>query len=333
MSATATTTVAAVQQQAVLADVTANLAMAEQQVGAAADAGAALIVLPEFFTTGMAFDPALATAALPADGPATALLTTLARRRRVTVGGSFLCRADDGQTYNRFVLAGPDGVIGHHDKDLPTMWENYVYRGGVDPDDDGVLPAVDGVTVGAALCWEFIRTQTVRRMAGRVDVVVGGSCWWSVPAWPPRRITAGWEAANAATAGAAAPVFARLVGAPVIHAAHSGPLRCRLPGTPLPYRGHLEGGAVVAAADGTVLARRGPDRGPGFALATITVARVPPPRRAPRGFWLHHRGPLPALAWAYQNRLGARWYRRHHPSTVGNANAESTARAQNTTAK
>lgn len=328
-----TTTVAAIQQQAILADVTANLTMAERLATAAAGAGAQIIVLPEFFTTGMGFDPALAAAALPADGAATALLTTLARRHRVTVGGSFLCRAADGQTYNRFVLAGPHGLLGHHDKDLPTMWENYFYRGAADPGDDGVLAAVDGVTAGVALCWEFIRTQTVRRMAGRVDVVLGGSCWWSVPGWVPRRVTDRWEAANAATAARAAPVFARLVGAPVVHAAHCGPLHCRLPGTPLTYRGHLEGGAVVAAADGTVLARRGPDRGAGFALATVTLGRVPPVQRTPSGFWLHHRGPLPALAWAYQNRLGARWYRRHHPSTVGSANAESIASAQNTTAR
>lgn len=331
-----TTTVAAIQQQAILADVAANLAMADRLATAAAEAGAAIIVLPEFFTTGMGFDLALATAALPADGAATALLTTLARRHAVTVGGSFLCRGADGHIYNRFVLAGPGGVIGHHDKDLPTMWENYFYRGASDPDSDaadGVLPTVDGVTAGAALCWEFIRTQTARRLAGRVDVVVGGSCWWSVPGWVPRRLTTDWEAANAATAARAAPVFARLVGAPVVHAAHCGTLHCRLPGTPVTYRGHLEGGAVVAAADGTVLARRGPDRGAGFALATITVGRVPPAQRTPAGFWLHQRGPLPALAWAYQNRLGARWYRRHHPSTVGSTNAESTARAQNTTAR
>ncbi|OBJ74116.1 carbon-nitrogen hydrolase family protein [Mycobacterium sp. 1274756.6] len=332
MPAAGTTTVAAIQQEARLADVPANLAMCEQLATAAASKGAEIIVLPEFFTTGMGFVAELADCALPPDGAATTLLTDLARRHRVLVGGSFLCRATDGEVYNRFLLATPDGVVGEHDKDLPTMWENCFYVGGAD---DGVLPDV-GFTPGAAVCWEFMRTQTAHRMRGRVDVVLGGSCWWSVPAWWPRRVTAAWQDRNAATAAAAAPAFARLVGAPVVHAAHCGTLTCRLPGTPLTYRGHLEGGAVIAAADGTVLARRDRTQGAGFALAEITIGRTAPADPVPAGFWLHPRGPLPAVAWAYQNPLGRRWYARHQPSragTVGSANAESIASTQNTPAR
>ncbi|HTM84001.1 MAG TPA: carbon-nitrogen hydrolase family protein, partial [Mycobacterium sp.] len=293
-------------------------------------AGAEIIVLPEFFTTGMGFLPELADCALPADGAATALLTTIATRHQVTVGGSFLCRAADGDVYNRFLLATPQGIVGQHDKDLPTMWENYFYVGG---SDDGVLPPTGGFTPGAAVCWEFMRTQTVHRMRGRVDVVLGGSCWWSVPGWPPRRLTASWEADNAATAARIAPALARLVGAPVVHAAHCGEFSCRMPGTPLTYRGHFEGGAVITAADGTVLARRDRDQGPGFAVAQITIGRVPPVEAPPAGFWLHRRGPVPAAAWAYQNPLGRRWYARHQGSRLRSANAESTANAQNTTAR
>src|SRR5919206_233414 len=138
---------------------------------------------------------------------------------------------------NAFLLAGPDGdLLGRHDKDLPTMWENALYVGG---SDDGVIEA-GPFTVGAAVCWEFMRAQTARRLRGRVDVVVGGSGWWSIPAWPPRAVTRRLEAANARTAALVAERFARLVGAPVVHAAHAGELECPLPWTPFAYRGRFQ---------------------------------------------------------------------------------------------
>lgn len=302
------TKVAAVQQDAVLADVAANLTGCERLADAAGEAGAEIIVLPEFFSTGMGFLPELVDCALPPDGAAAELLARLARRHHAVVGGSFLCRDVDGDTRNTFLLASPQGIVGRHDKDLPTMWENCFYVGG---SDDGVLPELNGFSPGAAVCWEFMRTQSVRRMRGRVDIVLGGSCWWSIPPWPPRALSRRWEDNNAATAANVAAAFARLVGAPVAHAAHCGEVACRMPMTPIRYRGHFQGGAVITAADGAVLARRDRRQGPGFALADVTIGRTAPRDEPPPGFWLHKRGPVPAVCWAYQNRHGRRWYARH----------------------
>lgn len=309
------TKVAALQQEAVPADVPANLAMCEHLADEAAAAGAEIIVLPEFFSTGMGFLPELLDCALPPDGAATQLLTRLARRHNVVVGGSFLCRDADGDVRNAFLLATPQGIAGRHDKDLPTMWENCFYVGG---SDDGVLAGIgtDGYTVGAAVCWEFMRTQTVHRLRGRVDVVLGGSAWWSIPPWPPRPLMRRWEQANAATAANIAPAFARLVGAPVVHAAHCGDVSCRLPMTPLPYRGHFQGGAVITDASGRILARRDRGEGPGSAIADVAVGRVEPPGEPPAGYWLHERGPVPTLFWAWHNWHGRRWYARHARSRV-----------------
>jgi predicted amidohydrolase len=300
---------AAVQLDTVLADVPANLDACERLADKAAAAGADWILLPEFFTTGAAFREELADAALAPDGAATDLLRDLAIRHGATVGGSFLCRDDDGHVRNAFLLVGPDGsVLGRHDKDLPTMWENALYVGGTD---DGVIDAGD-LTVGAAVCWELMRTQTVRRLRGRVDLVVGGSCWWSVPPWPPRALARRLEAANAKTASIVAERFARLVGAPVVHAAHAGaPFECPSPWMPVRYRGHFEGGAVIADADGTVLDRRARDQGAGFAIAGVTPGRRPPLDQAPNRFWLHRRGPAAATAWTLQRLHGRRWYARH----------------------
>ena len=86
--------VAAIQLEALPADVDANLQASERLCDEAAARGAEAIVLPEFFTTGIGFLPELVDAALPPDGAATKLLQALARRHGALVGGSSI-----GQRY------------------------------------------------------------------------------------------------------------------------------------------------------------------------------------------------------------------------------------------
>src|SRR5690606_41596531 len=57
------------------------------------------------------------------------------------------------------------------------MIENDYYVGGKN---DGFHDTPLG-SVGTAVCWETIRTQTVRRLAGRIDFLMTGSHWWSTP--------------------------------------------------------------------------------------------------------------------------------------------------------
>jgi len=302
--------VAAVQLEAQVADVDANLATCERLADEAGGAGAELIALPEFFTTGIGFVPELIGCALPPDGAATELLLRLAERHGAFVGGSFLCRDADGDIRNAFLLATPAGEIaGRHDKDLPTMWENSFYVGG---HDDGVIETDAGFTVGAAVCWEYMRTQTVHRLRANVDIVVGGSGWWSIPEhWGPRTLMRRLERANAATARRAVESFATFVGAPVVHAAHAGTLDCASPTLPLRYRGHFEGGAAVVDSDGTVLARREWDEGEGIVVADVAPKRRSPLAEPPDSFWLHRRGLLPTFAWNAERAHGRRWYREH----------------------
>jgi predicted amidohydrolase len=297
---------AAIQMVPVIGDVDANLEAARRLGDEAGAQGAEWIVLPEFFTTGIAFDERLAGAAVAPDGAALGVLRDLAVAHGATVGGSFLCRDADGEVRNAFLLVRPDGsVAGRHDKDLPTMWENAFYVGG---EDDGVIDAGDA-TAGVALCWELMRSQTARRLRGRVDVVVGGSGWWSIPAWP---LTGPMERRNATTAAKVAGAFAPLVGAPVVHAAHAGPIDCAMPWLPgVRYRGHLQGGATIVDAHGRTLAHRGREAGAGVVLADVVPARVTPEADIPDGFWLHQRGTMAAATWAYQRVHGRRWYRRH----------------------
>ena len=302
--------VAAVQLEAVIADVEANLAACERLAAAAGAQGAEAIALPEFFSTGIGFVPQLADAALAPDGAATEMLQRIATRHSALVGGSFLCRDPDGEVRNAYLLVRPDGTIaGRHDKDLPTMWENAFYVGG---SDDGVIEVGSNLTVGAAVCWELMRTQTVRRLRGRIDLAMTGSGWWSVPRkWGPGPMMDRLEERNRATARRAAESFARYIGAPVVHAAHAGRLSCATPWWPVSYEGHFEGATVICAADGTVLAARDWSDGEGVVVAEVEPGRREPSAQPPDKFWLHRRGTIAALTWNVQRAHGRRWYRRH----------------------
>lgn len=297
--------VAAVQQVARVADLDANLEMCERLAREALRDGAELVVLPEFFSSGIGWIPELVDCATPVDGPPGQLLRDLAREHGAQVGGSFLCRDPDGHVRNAFVLAGPDGhVLGRHDKDLPTMWENAIYTTG---NDEGLLDGGEGRTYGVALCWELMRTWTVQRLRGRVDMVVGGSGWWSIPGWmdPGGRM----ERVNEQAARHAAEVFARYVGAPVVHAAHAGPVDCTWPWMArLPYHGHFEGSTCITDAHGRVLGRRGWKEGEGLVVAEVEPGAVEPALAPPPRFWLHRRGAVACTAWAMQRAHGRRWY-------------------------
>ncbi len=302
--------VAAVQMEAVPGDVDANLESARRLAEAAFSAGAQWVILPEFFPSAMGFSRVMEAAARPADGEPAKLLLDLARRYGGAVGGSFIARVGK-DCVNRFILTFPDGGTRFHDKDLPTMWENCYYVGGKD---EGVFDTPAG-TAGVALCWEMVRSGTARRLRGRVDLIVGGSCWWSLP---ERRLPGLSDAVAArmqrimeATPGA----LARMAGAPVVHAAHAGRFSCGLPWVPgFRYDSHFVGETMIVDGRGQVLARRTREEGEGFILADVAPGRVAPSLPVPDRFFVPDL-PWPVrLAWIYQNAHGRRTYRRKNRS-------------------
>jgi predicted amidohydrolase len=296
--------VAAIQLQTVIGDVDANLAACEKLADRAAVEGAEWIILPEFFTTGVGFLPELAQRSLPPDGVATALLLSLARRHHAIVGGSFLCLDTDGHVRNAFFLATPEGIAGRHNKDIPTMWENCFYVGGTD---DGLIE-VGKMTAGVALCLEFNRMQTVERLRGKVDIVVGGSFVWGAPeAMPFHR----YLQASISRYTDWSPLFARLVGCPVVEATHCGRISCKTPWLPMPYEANLCGGAIICDAAGKTLARRSASEGAGIVVADVEVGRVKTVEPEATGFWIQELDPISKLGWHMQRWHGRRWYRRH----------------------
>ncbi len=306
--------VAAVQMTARLAGVSENIERAGVLLEKAFGRGCELVILPEFFTSAVAFHPDMMSAALPFDGPAFAVMADAARRHQGYVGGSFIC-SRGADNFNTFVLVSPDGSYQTHDKDQPTMWENCWYVGG---SDDGILDTPLGM-VGAAVCWELVRTRTVERLRGKIDLLVGGSCWWSLPdrALPlPTKKSS--RRRNQDIMFDTPGRIARLLGVPFVHAAHAGDFEARMPLVPgLPYRSFFMGETQITDASGTVLARLTREDGEGVAVADIDVGRVTPAEEPPDRFWIPDLPLLIRFAWQYQNAHGRWYYRRHRDEMVG----------------
>jgi predicted amidohydrolase len=300
--------VAALQVQVKLGVTAENLAVCEQLISEAGRAKAELIVLPEFFNSGMAFSEKLRDAALPPEGPALALLLSAAKRFRAYVGGSFLCRDVDGHVRNAFFLVNEDGVVGRHDKDLPTLWENCWYVGGTD---SGLLE-VPGGKVGVAICAELGRTATVERLRGS-DLIVGGSFTWHAPEYWPHWLGRAYLERRffSGVSNWAAP-FARLVGAPVVEATHCGSLECRDQLLPLNYRCRVGDGAKICSSDGVALASRAPEEGPGVVLAALEIGSTAPIDPLPDRKWIRSLGPLGSLMFAIQRWHGRAYYKKNN---------------------
>ncbi len=295
--------VAAIQLEGRIGDLDHNLTQVELLIGAALDKRPDVIALPEFFTTPIAYDRCLHSCSLPPDNPALDLLRIIARRHGVLIGGSYLeHRGED--VFNTYVMVEPNGSVHRHDKDQPTMVENAFYRGGYD---DGVFPTEVG-RVGAAMCWELLRTRTVRRLQGRVDFLMTGSHWWS----PPR----GWlvlggfmdqmQAQNEIYMHETPGTFARFVGAPLVHAAQVGTLNRPLSLVPggwmkLPFKSLLMGETQITDRDGFVIARRTREEGAGVLFGVVEPGARETALPVPERFWIPDLTKRFRFFWSHQN--------------------------------
>lgn len=297
--------IAAIQMVAEFANVEVNLKIAKNLVTQAFTEGAEWVILPEFFTSAMGFQRKMLDIATPNDGKPMHLLKSLASKNNGIVGGSFIAlRGED--CYNTFVLAFPDGTTYFHDKDQPTMWENCYYIGGKD---DGVLETKVG-NIGVALCWEFVRSRTARRMLNRVDIVVGGSCWWTIPENNLSGFSEEVNIRNTEIMQETLAKFARMLGVPVIHAAHAGNFECEMPSMPnFIYKSHYLGETQIVDGNGKILARLGLEDGEGIIIADIDLRKkYEPSETIPNRFWIPEMPQELILSWEFLNKHGEKYY-------------------------
>ena len=296
-----------VQSEINLADARHNLASGDRGVRSAFEQGAEIILLPEFFNSGIA----LSRAMLDIPGRQTETfdwLRGLAKELGIPIGGSMLT-FDGTDAHNTFVLMFPDGASFTHCKDIPTMVENAFYVGG---NDIGVLETPIG-RIGVALCWEMIRWETVRRMAGRIDFAFAASCWWgycpaSTSPDNPLHLRSIELLVNAPRD------LARLLGVPVAHASSVGPFtaarisdpdakvtRCFLGHSQIVDAGGIPvAGPIVSAAE--------------KAVEAVVVANLPkkgtPADRSPRedDYWIPVLTEAHLKNWEIHRELGKKYY-------------------------
>lgn len=296
---------AAIQMTPRLGDVEANLAQAAQLIDEAIRHGAEWIMLPEMFTSAAAFHGDMITAIRPIDGAPARLLRDKATRQHVAIGGSFLAQEGD-KVNNSFLLFLPDGSRYRHDKDQPTYWEACYYQDG---GDDGVLHTPAGY-IGVALCWEMIRSRTARRLRGRIQLLLAGSTWWTLP--DKADADHPYRKANLEMLQQAPPRLARLLGVPVIHASHAGPFAgYDSPELPdVDYQSVYLGETMICDARGNILARRSMQEGAGVVMAEIDIPDTPQPTASiPDRFWLPEQMPQEWKdAWTRWLPRGADYY-------------------------
>lgn len=294
--------VAAVNFDAVFADVGANLDRAAGLVEKAAAQGAALVLLPEFFTSSMGFSQRmLAVAGANRDTPA--WLRAQSARHGVILGGSFIA-FDGTDACNVFQLAFPDGSVFAHSKDIPTLAENCYFTGG---DTVHILRTPIG-NIGVALCWEMVRCDTLRRLSGAVDFVLAGTCWADLPDWEGGEALKQYNRDFALRTPAR---FARLLHAPVIHANHCGWIEAYdYPDDTRLHTLRMIGATQVLDAQGAVLAERAFDAGEGLVVADIGWEAAKRPADVPKdAYWIEDLPPSYRYAWEHHNATAAAYYR------------------------
>jgi predicted amidohydrolase len=170
--------IAAIQHDIVWEDPEANFARLAPRIGAAADAGARLVVLSEMYSTG--FSMHTERTAEPTGGRSTTFLVDQARGHGVWVCGSITERPG-GQDlpFNRLILAGPDGSVTRYAKIHPFSFarEHERFAAG----HEHVVADVEGLRVALFVCYDLRFADEFWALAPAVD------CYVVVANWPAAR--------------------------------------------------------------------------------------------------------------------------------------------------
>ncbi|MFI5708524.1 carbon-nitrogen hydrolase family protein [Kribbella sp. NPDC051620] len=160
-------------------DPVANLATATEAVRRAADAGAALVALPE--ATLAAFGTDLRAVAEPLDGPFATALRKLAADLSIVIIAGLFEPSDDGRVHNTLLATGP-GVEASYRK--IHLYDAFGSRESdlVAPGKDLVTFELNDIQVGLATCYDlrFAAQFTALGRAGAELIVVPAS-WGAGP--------------------------------------------------------------------------------------------------------------------------------------------------------
>lgn len=314
--------IAAVQPALALGEVEANLRRVEELIrDAHREHHADVITVPEAASCPNVYSGLMRGVARPVDGAPMQLYRGLSRELGCVVGGGFLARRG-ADVYGTYVLAEPDGAAHLHDKDIPTMWEQNFYRGGDDPGIVRLGGELGGAPIGVACGWEWARTQTMRRLVGNVELLLGGMCWpsyprnWKGPAgmWADREHDLQRQYARELPRQ-----VARMLGVAVAMPSHVGPISFDTPmGPGITWGTDMLGETQIVERDGSVLARLTLEDGEGHVSAEVGVALAEPLDPIHPRYWIPVMSASTQAAWHAMNAHGAVKYKamkilRKHP--------------------
>lgn len=296
--------IAAAQIDVKFADVNYNLIHTEEIIKQARCSNVELLVLPEFFTSAIGFSDAMLDVVKQNDR-VHCLMCDWADRYNMIIGGSYICFEEEN-AYNVFELIFPGGVTYRHKKDIPTQFENCYYTNG---DKEHVLYTSIG-NIGIALCWEMLRYDTVRRLAGKVDFILSCSCWWDLPDDAPKEREELREY-NQRLALNTPLEFAKLLKVPLIHANHCG----KITASNFPKNDEIKtrqyvGAAQIIDQDGLIIDRRCFYKGEGLAVADLCLSKSNRTSNIvyPDAYWIPELPDSYINAWNTINPLGKVYY-------------------------
>lgn len=301
-------TIAVTQMEVTPAPTAQRLERAGRLVEAAAAQGAELVLLPEFFNTGYAYEQVNYERAETMHGATVAWMKETASLHKVYLAGSLLLAAGR-DLYNALLLVSPERYIWRYDKLHPWAWERAYCVNGTEP----VIASTRLGEIGLMVCADVAHPDLWKRYAGQIDLILVassapdiGSATLSFPSAGPIPLA---EITGPTLEPAVRTAFgdwlvdnARWLGAPVAVSAQSGQFRSYLPNgwlstlLFLPASPRLGGSLIeannlrltapmVAAArildgSGQVVASLPLEQEDGFAVARVKLAEGRP---APSG--------------------------------------------------
>jgi predicted amidohydrolase len=291
--------IAAVNFNAIFADVDENIKQVINYIKQAKDRGIELILFPEFFTSSIGRCSKMLDVPIKSDYVKDLLLQQAAQYN-IIIGGSYLL-FDGKDSHNVFQLVFPDGRTFSHKKDIPTIAENCYYTYG---DKDNILRTPIG-DIGVALCWEMIRYDTLKRLSQKVDIVLAGSCWEDLRDGAPLREH------NKQFALQTPVTFARLLHVPVIHSNHCGKVTAvDFYDEKNPFTFQMVGATQMIDENGNIIARRLFDEGEGMIISEFSLDKA---KRKPANinynkYWIEDMPSPYIYAWENYNPICEAYY-------------------------
>ena len=234
---------------AAICEVESNLKRASRLVEEAARAGAAVVLLPEFFSAGYCLSENAWDFAEPKGGRTETWLCETASRLGVHVGGCYLLASGE-DFYIVFALATPAGEIaGRVPKQKPASFEAYLCRGQVSRH---IIETRLG-RIGVGICYEnAFRFLAEAMIAGDADIMLMP---FSAPTpketwYFPRKSVEAYLASYRHGASK----YARLLGIPAIQVNQCGDWHSNLPSFFPPQHSKFHGQSEIADNTGEVLA-------------------------------------------------------------------------------